>query len=38
LAVAGDLGLIEGFSVGRDRLYLNISEYESDIWVATLRW
>jgi len=25
-------------SVGPDRLYLTISEYESDIWVAKLRW
>ena len=25
-------------SVGRDRLYLTVSEYESDIWVAKLRW
>jgi len=27
-----------GTSVGRDRLYLTVSEYESDIWVAKLRW
>jgi Tol biopolymer transport system component len=26
------------FSVGRDRLYLTVSEYESDIWVAKLNW
>lgn len=25
-------------SVGRDRLYLTVSEYESDIWMARLRW
>ena len=25
-------------SLGRDRLYLTVSEYESDIWVATLRY
>ncbi len=25
-------------SVGPDRLYLTVSEYESDIWVANLRW
>jgi Tol biopolymer transport system component len=25
-------------AVGRDRLYLAVSEYESDIWVAKLRW
>jgi hypothetical protein len=24
--------------VGRDRLYLTVSDYESDIWVAKLRW
>ena len=24
--------------VGPDRLYLTVSQYESDIWVATLRW
>jgi dipeptidyl aminopeptidase/acylaminoacyl peptidase len=28
----------QGISVGRDRLYLTVSEYESDIWVAKLRW
>jgi dipeptidyl aminopeptidase/acylaminoacyl peptidase len=27
-----------GISVGRDRLYLTVSEYENDIWVAKLRW
>ena len=25
-------------SVGQDRLYLTIAQYESDIWVAHLRW
>jgi Tol biopolymer transport system component len=25
-------------SVGRDRLYMPVGEYESDIWVAKLRW
>jgi serine/threonine-protein kinase len=25
-------------SVGRDRLYLPVGDYESDIWVAKLRW
>ena len=25
-------------SVGRDRLYAAVSEYESDIWVAKLKW
>jgi hypothetical protein len=25
-------------SVGRDRLYVTVSQYESDIWVAKLRW
>ncbi len=25
-------------SVGRDRLYLTVAEYESDIWVAKLSW
>jgi len=25
-------------SVGPDRLYLTVSQYEGDIWVATLRW
>jgi len=27
-----------GISVGRDRLYLTVSEYESDIWVAKLKY
>jgi serine/threonine-protein kinase len=26
------------FSVGPDRLYLTVAQYESDIWVANLRW
>jgi len=26
------------FSVGPDRLYLTVSQYESDIWVAKLSW
>ena len=25
-------------SVGPDRLYLTVSQYESDVWVANLRW
>jgi hypothetical protein len=25
-------------SVGRDRLFLTVPEYESDIWVAKLHW
>jgi serine/threonine-protein kinase len=25
-------------SVGRDRLYVTVSQYESDIWVAKLKW
>jgi eukaryotic-like serine/threonine-protein kinase len=25
-------------SVGRDQLYLTVSEYESDIWAAKLKW
>lgn len=25
-------------SVSRDRLYLTVSQYESNIWVANLRW
>ena len=32
LDVAGSL------SVGPDHLYLSVSQYESDIWVANLRW
>jgi dipeptidyl aminopeptidase/acylaminoacyl peptidase len=27
-----------GISVGPDRLYLTVSQYESDIWVMNLRW
>ena len=27
-----------GHSAGPDRLYLTVSELESDIWVANLRW
>jgi hypothetical protein len=33
-ALVADFGL----SVGRDRLYLTVSQYESDIWVANLKW
>ncbi len=33
--IASGGGLI---SVGPDRLYLTVSEYESDIWVAKLKW
>ncbi|MGA2383664.1 MAG: protein kinase [Gemmatimonadales bacterium] len=29
---------IGALSIGRDRLYVAVSEYESDIWVAKLRW
>ncbi|MEK7668299.1 MAG: hypothetical protein AAB409_06595 [Gemmatimonadota bacterium] len=25
-------------SVGPDELYLTVAQYESDIWVANLRW
>ncbi len=25
-------------SVGRDRLYLTVAEFESDVWVAKLRY
>jgi len=32
LDAAGSLG------VGPDHLYLSVSQYESDIWVAKLRW
>ena len=41
LVVAGGdaaLDLFGPFAVGRDRLYLTVAEYESDIWVARLRW
>ena len=27
-----------GISISRGRLYLTVSQYESDIWVANLRW
>jgi Tol biopolymer transport system component len=27
-----------GFTVGNDRFYLTLSEYESDIWVMDLEW
>jgi Tol biopolymer transport system component/DNA-binding SARP family transcriptional activator len=41
LAIAFDdpahIGM-EFLSVGPDRLYLSVAEYESDIWVATLRY
>jgi Tol biopolymer transport system component len=29
---------IENMSVGPDRMYLIVSQYESDIWVANLHW
>jgi Tol biopolymer transport system component len=29
---------VPGLSVGPDRLYLTVAEYESDIWVAKLRY
>ena len=32
------LPTISDLGIGRDRLYLAVSEYESDIWVAKLRW
>ena len=41
LAVAFDdpaLGTLNELSVGPDRLYLTVAEYESDIWVANLHW
>ena len=41
LVVAFDDSALTGtpmFSVGRDRLYLTVAEYESDIWVATLKY
>jgi serine/threonine-protein kinase len=41
LVVAGDdpAALLPGeFSVGPDRLYLTVAQYESDIWVADLDW
>jgi len=27
-----------GIAIGRDRLYLSVSEFESDIWTAKLKW
>jgi dipeptidyl aminopeptidase/acylaminoacyl peptidase len=37
-----DSALIAAFggsvSIGSDRLYLTVAQYESDIWVAKLRW
>jgi Tol biopolymer transport system component/DNA-binding SARP family transcriptional activator len=41
LVVAFDDPALHGtpwISVGPDRLYLSVAEYESDIWVATLRY
>lgn len=41
LVVAFDDSAVWGtpwLSVGPDRLYLSVAEYESDIWVATLRY
>ena len=41
LVVAFDdpaLGGTPWVSVGADRLYLSVAEFESDIWVATLHW
>jgi Tol biopolymer transport system component len=41
LVVALDAPALEApgnFSVGPDRLYLTVSQYESDIWVMNLRW
>ena len=41
LAIAFDdpaLVAYPAFSVGPDHLYLTVSQYESDIWVANLRW
>jgi hypothetical protein len=41
LAVAFDDAMLMGtefLSLGPDRLYLSVAEYESDIWVATLRY
>ena len=29
---------VYGLGVGPDRLYLTVAEYDSDIWVAKLRW
>jgi Tol biopolymer transport system component len=41
LVVAADdpaTALFGRLSVGPDRLYLTVSQFESDIWVANLRW
>jgi len=39
VVASDDPALVARFlSVGPDRLYLTVSEYESDIWVAKLRW
>jgi Tol biopolymer transport system component len=40
LVVAEDDPALEAIcmSVGRDRLFVTVGEYESDIWVAKLRW
>jgi hypothetical protein len=41
LAVAFDDPALQGtpwISVGPDRLYLSVAEFESDIWVARLRY
>jgi serine/threonine-protein kinase len=41
LVVAADdpaVALMGALSVGPDRLYVTVAEYESDIWVAKLRW
>ena len=41
LVIASDdpaLAIRGMFSVGPDRLYLTVSQYESDIWVANLHW
>ena len=41
LVIASDdpaLAIRGMFSVGPDRLYLTVSENESDIWVAKLRY
>jgi hypothetical protein len=40
VVAAGDpaLDLFGPLAVGPDRLYITVSEYESDIWVAKLRW
>jgi Tol biopolymer transport system component len=39
VVVTHDPGVtVSGLSVGSDRLYLTVSQYESDIWVANLHW